>query len=216
MTCALHLPPCMGYLETLQIKEKSLTAEERSEYLGIALRQSGRLTLLVEDLFELAKLEAKEKLPHMESFSVAELIQDVLLKFSLKARNKGVRLGMKAAESIPFVYAEIGLIERVLENLLENALDHTPRDGSVSVNIRLGDRVTVSVTDSGCGISDSDIVHVFKPFYQSNKAHRDTHHAGLGLAISKRILELHNGNIEVCSQVGQGSTFSFDLPISWV
>ncbi|MEN8131663.1 MAG: HAMP domain-containing sensor histidine kinase [Pseudomonadota bacterium] len=203
-----------GYLETLQIKESMLSVDERAEYLAIALRQSERLTRLVEDLFELAKLETKEKIPHLESFPVAELLQDVVLKFQLKAKKKGIRLVMQVPESVPFVVAEIGLIERVLENLLENALDHTPRGGLVRVDIRQSDKVTVLVEDTGCGITASDLPQVFEPFYQVGKTHRGSHHAGLGLAIAKRILELHNSKIEVSSQVDRGTTFSFALPLA--
>lgn len=203
-----------GYLETLQIKQDTLSVDETAEYLAIALRQSERLTRLVEDLFELAKLETKEKTPYLESFSVAELLQDVVLKFQLKAKKKGIRLVMQAHESVPFVVAEIGLIERVLENLLENALDHTPRGGLVRVDIRQSDKVTVRVEDTGCGITASDLPQVFEPFYQAGKTRRGTHHAGLGLAIAKRILEMHNSKIEVSSQVDRGTIFSFGLPFA--
>lgn len=203
-----------GYLETLQIKAKTLTYQKRSEYLSIALRHSQQLTRLVEDLFELAKLEAKETQPHSEPFSIAELVQDVLQEFQLKAQGKGVQLAMQGFEGAPFVIAEIGLIDRVLENFLENALDHTPKGGGVDITLEAqNNHVTVSITDSGCGIAAVDLPHIFDLFYQSSHRHRGGQHAGLGLSIAKRILELHGSDIKVNSKMASGTTFSFSLPI---
>ena len=203
-----------GYLETLQIKDKALTNQKRSEYLGLALHHSARLARLVDDLFELAKLDAKETPPQVEPFSVAELTQDILLKFQLKAQKKGIELTMMVSESLPFVIAEIRLIERVLENLLENALNHTPKGGLVRIEIHPNkEEVSINVTDSGHGIAASDLPHIFDRFYQAGHRSREDRHAGLGLAIAKRILVLHGSTIHVKSQLAKGSTFTFTLPI---
>ena len=118
---ALH-----GYLETLIVKEDSLTPEERASYLAIVLRQSEHLTRLVGDLFELAKLEAQEESPQCEPFSLPELVQDVVQKFQLKADEDDVTLAMELDADLPLVSADIALVERVLDNLIDNALTHTP------------------------------------------------------------------------------------------
>ena len=203
-----------GYLETLQLKAGTLSEQERREYLDIALRHSERLTRLVMDLFELAKLDATHTPPRCEAFGPAELVQDVVQKFQLQAQQRGVSLGMEATGDMPLVSAEIGLIERVLENLIENALEHTPDGGRVTVSLRRdGERVLVDVTDTGSGIEATDLPRVFDRFYQAGNEHRGKGHAGLGLAIAKQILDLHHQPIEVFSSPGQGASFTFSLPV---
>jgi signal transduction histidine kinase len=202
-----------GYLETLQIKEQTLSPSKRAEYVAIALHHSKRLRRLVEELFELAKLDANEIQPHAEPFSVAELVQDVVLEFQLRAQRKGVDLTIKAPDALPFVNAEIRLIERVLENLLENALDHTSKGEEICVILHpIETVVSISVADTGCGIAGSDLPHIFDPFYQADNPHRGDHHAGLGLAIAKRIVELHGSDIKVNTEIEKGTTFTFELP----
>jgi signal transduction histidine kinase len=203
-----------GYLETLQLKGGTLSEAERTEFLQIALQHSERLTRLVAELFELAKLDAKETQPQREPFAPAELVQDVLQKYQLRAARQGIRLLMDPAENLPLVHADIALIERVLENLLDNAIGHTPPAGTVRVSLRRdGDRVAVTVADTGCGIPAADLPRVFDRFYQADNRHRGGTHAGLGLAIVKRILELHGGAIRVASVLGEGTTFVFSLPL---
>jgi len=204
-----------GYLETLQLKADSLSDEERSEYLAIALRHSERLTRLVMDLFELAKLDATRTPPRCEPFGAAELVQDVVQKFQLTAQRRGIDLHMEIGDHLPLVSAEIGLIERVLENLIENALEHAPDGGRVTVTLREeDDRVLISVSDNGHGIASTDLPRVFERFYQAGNEHRGKGHAGLGLAIAKQILDLHHQSIEVDSSSGQGATFTFSLGLS--
>jgi signal transduction histidine kinase len=202
-----------GYLESLKLKEQELTSEERADYLAIALRQSERLTRRVGELFELAKLDAQETQPECEPFAPAELAQDVVQKFQLKAQEKRLRLELEPVEGLPFVHADIALTERVLENLIENALRHTPAGGSVSVSLRQQDEMaSIKVTDSGSGIAEADRPLIFKSFYRAkDQQHGDS--TGLGLAIAKRIVELQGGEINVTSQLGEGSSFNFTLPV---
>lgn len=205
-----------GYLETLQLKAATLSEAERREYLGTALRHSERLTRLVLDLFELAKLDATRTPPRCEPFGAAELVQDVVQKFQLQARQRGITLNIDIADdTLPRVEAEIGLIERVLENLIENALEHTPEGGRVRVGIRRdAQRVLVTVSDSGRGIASADLPRVFDRFYQAGNDHRGKDHAGLGLAIAKQILDLHHQTIEVSSVPGNGASFTFSLAVA--
>ena len=209
------LASLQGYLESLKLKDAQLTGEERAEYLHIALRQSERLTCLVAELFELAKLDAKETTPQCEPFAPAELVQDVVQKFNLRADQGGVRLCMAPVQELPFVSADIALTERVLENLLENALNHTPESGEVRISLEQGTgSVVIRVSDSGSGISEKDLPHIFEPFYRADTRHpRGDEHAGLGLAITKRIVELQQGEIRVESRLGAGAAFAFSLPV---
>ena len=208
------LAALQGYIETLQLKAEGFDAATRAEYLDIALKHSQRLTRLVEELFELAKLEAKETQLHCEPFSLAELVQDVIQKFKLTAESGNIKLEMKAQKPLPFVNADIGLIERVLENLIANALRHTPAEGEITVMLKTNDtKVEIEVQDSGSGIAESELQNIFDRFYRVNNMERSSHHAGLGLSIAQRIVTMHGSKIRVTSKPGEGSRFIFDLPI---
>lgn len=211
------LASLQGYLETILLKEGRISAEEQKRYLEIAHRHSARLGKLVSELFELAKLDARETHPHVEAFSMGELVQDVLQKLQLSAERKGVGLHPLFRVDLPFVRADIALIERVLENLLENALRHTPEGGMVSVTmIPEEDHMKVQIKDTGTGIPEEEIPHIFDRFRRVKRDDRDrSDGAGLGLAISKRILDLHHSSIEVKSRFPDGGTVvSFTLPLS--
>lgn len=206
---ALH-----GYLETLRMKENQLSAGARSEYLAIALQQSERLRRLVDDLFQLAKLEAQDVRPAIEPVSIADLIQDVVQKYRLMAERNGIKLILGKESTVPFVLADVALIERVLENLIDNAIEHTPPQGEIVVSARLAGRdVDVEIRDTGEGIERRDLPLIFDRFFRGAAADKQKPHAGLGLAIARRILDLHNGRFEVHSQVSVGTAVLFSLPV---
>ncbi len=205
-----------GYLETLLMKADTLSAEEHRQYLQIALRHSQRLGTLVAELFELAKLDSGHAELHREAFAPGELVQDVALKYRLAASEQGVRIDTDIPPDLPFVNADIGLIERVLENLLDNAIRHTPEGGRVAVTLTVEDgQVWVRVADTGCGIPAEELAHVFDRFYQVKKSQGEAGSGiGLGLAIAKRILDLHASPIAVDSTPQTGTCFDFCLPAS--
>jgi signal transduction histidine kinase len=151
--------------------------------------------------------------PRIESFALGELVQDVVQKFRLNVEANQMTLQAKLGDDLPFVSADIGLIERVLENLIENALRYTPPGGRITVILsRMGENIVTRVTDTGCGIPPEELPHVFDRYHQVGNKHEKG--AGLGLAITKRILELHGSTIEVQSALNQGTTFSFLLAIA--
>lgn len=205
-----------GYLETLLLKDDDLSAEERRRYLQIAAAQSSQLNRLIGELFELAKLDSSETLLEMEPFSLAELVQDMVHKFSLEAQHRGITLQSELDGQLPFAYGDIGLIQRVLDNLIENALRHTPAGGRITLSLRSdADHITVKVADTGQGIPAADLGHIFDRFYrlQKDRAQNETsQNAGLGLAIVKRIIDLHGSVIRADSRPSRGTTFSFSLP----
>ena len=182
------------------------------------MKHAVHLGELIGDLFELAKLEANEIKPQLEPFALQELVQDVIHKFELKAQQNDVQLSQHLEEDPPFVYGDIGLIERVLDNLLDNALRHTPRGGSVTVVLTPhGDKVLLEVVDTGCGIAPQDMPHIFDRFYAPTESgHSGTEGTGLGLAIARHIVELHGGAINANSKLHKGTVFSFDLPVHQV
>lgn len=209
------LAALQGYLETLLIKEKELSAEQRREYLGIAIRHSERLSKLVAALFELAKLDAGDSAIRPEPFSAGELVQDVAQQYRLVAEKKRLTLEVRFDPDLPFVHADIGLIERVLENLIENALRHTPEGGVITLALGRPENgaLSVEVADTGRGIPAEDLPHIFERSYRAEKDRPDTGGLGLGLAIARRILELHGSAITVRSAPGAGTAFTFHLPV---
>ncbi len=201
-----------GYLETLDMKGDQLSKEERKQYLKQAIQNSEQLSVLIAELFELAKLEAQENIPDREEFNLAELAHDVVQKFQLKAQEKGIELKLEVAAKNLFACGDIGLIARVLENLLGNALKFTPSGGHVSVELKDTDNKTIiAIQDDGPGISAAELEKIFDRFYQSKENTNRATPGGLGLAIAKRIIDLHGGSIEVESLPGNGTSFTFSL-----
>lgn len=209
------LTSLQGYLETLAFKD-DLTPEERDKYMNTALKHSDRLRRLVSDLFELSKLDSAEVEINAEPFSLSELAQDVLVKFELSAGERGVELVGSFDPDLPFVRADIGRVERVLENLVKNGIEHTPPGGGVEIDLRLGDgQVQVRVADSGSGIRPEDLPRIFEPYYRASGGRKmGGEGTGLGLAIARRIVNLHGSEISVTSETDKGSEFSFSLPVA--
>jgi signal transduction histidine kinase len=208
------LASMQGYLETLLLKHGTIPPDEERGYLEIAAKHSERLGKLIRDLFQLTKLEAREVKPQCEEFPISELIQDVVQKFSLTAGKRGVRLETRAPQQPEHVFADIGMIESVLENLMENAIRHTPAGGVVRLEVSPAhSRLTIRVVDSGRGIPDDELKNIFDRYYHVDRGEKsDIGRTGLGLAITRHIVELHGGTIDVVSALDQGTTFSFDLP----
>lgn len=201
-----------GYLELLASGGERLPAAQREQYLGVALRQSEHLATLIDELFELAKLDFKGVELQREPFCLADLASDVMHKFQLDAQARQVTLAVEAAPGLPWVDADLSLIERVMDNLVGNALRHTPPGGCVSLRATAADgRVRAEVCDTGCGIAPADLPHVFDRYYRGRAGPR-AGGAGLGLAITKRILELHGAAVQVVSRAGEGACFGFSLP----
>jgi len=203
-----------GYLETLLLKDGSLSTQERRQYLQVATAQSTRLRQLIEELFELAKLDSSETVLNVEPFSLTELAHDIMHKFKLEAEKRNISIQANFVHNLPFAYGDIGLIQRVLDNLIENALRYTPTGGCITLSLTgAQDNIMVKVADTGKGIPENEIDHIFDRFYrlEKNRTASDTN-AGLGLSIAKRIVDLHGSTIQAASKPDQGTTFSFSLP----
>ncbi len=207
------LATLQGYIETLLIKEDQYSEVERKQYLEIAIKHCQRLNKLVNELLELAKLESPEMKINIEPFNLQELAQDILQKFMLKAEQHKIEINTQFKTPIPFVMADIALIERVFENLIENALHYTPENGSIGIHIKYEKDIIIEISDTGPGIPDHEIPHIFKRFYQSEKGRKGTKtHSGLGLAITQKIIELHQKEIFVIANEGKGTMFVIYLP----
>ena len=202
-----------GYIETLLMKEQHLPAEERKKYLEIIYDSSEKLARLIAQLFEYSKLEANQIQPEKEPFLLSELAQDVVGKYQILAREKNIQLQLEHPRELPLVFADVALVERALQNLIDNALKFTPKGGRINLRLQNRDRgVEVRISDTGPGIPESEQSQIFERYRKADGSPAKNKGAGLGLAIVKKILEIHNATIQVQSQQGQGTAFWFLLP----
>lgn len=186
-------------------------------YLRLGQGEVFRMSNLIDDLYELAQLDVGHLAIEREPSSLSDLISDTLETMRARAEAKGLQLHGKVTAELDPVWMASDKISRVLHNLLENAIRHTPKGGTVNVNAdRQGDQVCISVTDSGEGIPPEALPHVFERFFRAEqsrtRAGYDAGGTGLGLAIARGLVEAHGGRIWVESQLGAGTEFSFSLP----
>jgi two-component system sensor histidine kinase BaeS len=172
------------------------------------------LSLLINDLFQVAQLDAGGLVIQPAACSLSDLISDTLESFSAMARERGVNLSGSAAASVDPVTLDSPRIGRLLNNLIGNALRYTPSGGSVTVSAwREGAQVYLTVVDTGEGINADDLPHIFERFFRGEKSrNRGMGGAGLGLAIARGIVRAHGGSITAESQPGEGTTFRIILP----
>jgi len=202
-----------GFAETILLKEKNISEEERKKYLEIILQNSENLSKLVNDLFELSKLESNPKMIQQEPVQVAELVQDVADKFQIIAREKNISINTIYSKSLPLVYADIQMTDRVFQNILDNAIKYCSAGDVVTIELELlKNAVLVKITDTGKGIAEDELPYIFTRYYKGKKT-AGTNSTGLGLAIVKKILDLHKSTINVYSKINQGTRFEFNLPI---
>lgn len=203
-----------GYTETLMIKDKELSEGERVQYLNNINSSTEKLTKLVGQLFEYSKLEAKQIEPQKEPFLLSELAMDIYYKYQILAKELSINLKIEMEDGLPLVFADIALVERVIQNLVDNALKFTPEGGSITLHLKQTDsHVEMMVKDTGKGISEQDQVYIFERYRKASNTIQENFGAGLGLAIVKKILDIHQASINVISKPNQGAAFKFALPV---
>lgn len=204
-----------GYAETLLLKKDNISNEDRERYLETIVKSSERLKKLVSELFELSKLESKQIKPEMERFVIAELIYDIANKYRIISQKKGISINTVLSKDLPLVEADISLLERALQNLIDNAIKFCEEGDTINIEVNMNEvgKVNVRISDSGQGIQQEDIPHIFERYYKGREHSEST---GLGLAIVKKIVELHHSDIKVFSQPGKGTAFSFQLPVAQI
>jgi signal transduction histidine kinase len=191
---------------------------EQKNMVGMMERNTQNLIELVNDLLDAAKLESGTLQLELVSTDVRALIREVCEPLEPLAREKGITLTQELPEELPRLRADRPKIRRVIVNLLSNALKFTPKGGRVVVRVEeSGAALRVSVADTGIGIAAEDIPLLFDKYEQArHRATRGEKGTGLGLYITRQLVELHGGTIHVESVVGRGSTFSFILPIDGI
>ena len=207
-----------GYLDTLAMKHTNLSLPERQHYLDMSQAHHQRLSRLVSAMFELTMLESPSNAIESQRSSLTDLIDDVAQKFGGAATAAGIVISVDSPNMAVYVDMDVALIERVLENLIGNALRHTPAGGTITLTVqRESGRAKVIVSDSGSGIAPLELLSIFEPFRRGHtniNTNSRSNGAGLGLAIAKKIVTLHKGKIDASSIPGKGSTFVIDLPLS--
>lgn len=189
----------------------TLSEEEKEEYAKTIDHAAGRLSDLITNILKLNKLDNQRIVPEVKNYDVCRQLCECVLQFEDKWEEKGIELEMET-EDEAMVHADASLLELVWNNLISNAVKFTEPGGSITIRQTSNENlITVAVSDTGCGMSRESINHIFDKFYQGDTSH-STEGNGLGLALVKRVLELIDGDIQIASKKGEGSTFTVTLP----
>jgi two-component system, OmpR family, sensor histidine kinase ResE len=202
-----------GYSEAI-VDDIAESQEEKKEMAKVIYDESLRMGRLVNELLDLARMEAGHLQLTMEEINISSFINRIIHKFQGLAKDNEIQLFAEIENEITSISFDPDRIEQVLTNLIDNAIRHTPKGGSVKLSVTSEDKgIMIRVKDSGSGIPEDDLPFVFERFYKADKARtRGRAGTGLGLAIAKNIIDAHRGHISVQSKLGQGTTFSFLLP----
>jgi signal transduction histidine kinase len=190
--------------------------EKQEEYLSDILASGRHLLSLINDILDLAKIEAGRMDLDVEDFDVAEAVTNAVVLVRERATRKSLVLATSLEAGLGSAQGDQRKVKQVLLNLLSNAVKFTPEGGHVEVRAqRLNGQIEIAVTDTGIGIAEEDLDAVFEEFRQVGTDYSKKHEGtGLGLTLSKKFVELHGGRIWVKSQLGQGSTFTFTIPVN--
>ncbi|WP_258729548.1 sensor histidine kinase [Bacillus atrophaeus] len=204
------LASIQGFSQTLQ--SKKLSEEQRQHYLSIIENESRRMSQLSKQLLTLASLDKEKEILSKNTFDVAAQMKQVLFMIEWNWREKDLTVEMDLPSAL--IYADEQLLHQVWTNLLVNSIKFTERGGVITIKLmKKENEYHVEIKDTGIGISQNDLPHIFNRFYKADKArNRKEASSGLGLAITKKIIELHNGQIHVESQLGNGTAFHIYLP----
>ena len=215
------LSALLGYLETWQLSKDKLTEIEKDELVRIALENGQHISNLVEQLFELARLDSEQVSLDLEPVSLADLSYDVAQSLGLLAKDSGVSIQVTHPENDALIaQADLPKMERVLINLIDNAIRHCHQNDAISIELKRiqtngkndVSKIEVVIKDTGMGIPKEDLPYIFDAYYRAhNSAKSKKGNSGLGLAISKKIIELHGSKIKVESEEGKGARFSFSI-----
>jgi two-component system sensor histidine kinase ResE len=201
-----------GYSEAI-VDDIVASPEEQKELARIIYDESVRMTKLVNELLDLARMEAGHVELHVDTIELRPYLERIQRKFSNLARERGIALQLDISTKQSHLQIDPDRMEQVLTNLIDNAMRHTPQQGLVTLRVRGEQPLLLEVSDTGSGIPQEDLPFVFERFYKADKARtRGRAGTGLGLAIAKNIVEAHGGLISVQSKLGEGTTFTISLP----
>ncbi len=196
-----------GFAE--ELKRNDLTEEERIKYLDIIIEESNRLAELSTNILNLSKIEKQTILTDKVKVNIGEQIRKVILVEILKIENKNIELNLDI-DDVNAIVNE-GLMEQVWINIIENAIKYSNQNGILDISVKKNDEeIIVKIKDNGIGIEEEKLEHIFNKFYKIDKSTSSPGN-GLGLALAKKIVDLHEGKIEVKSKVNEGTEFTIEL-----
>ncbi|MBS4538502.1 HAMP domain-containing protein [Clostridium sp. D2Q-11] len=203
-----------SYTETLL--DGALESKDLSiQFLGVVNDECDRMSRIVRDLLQLSNFDNKEVKWEKEFISLSDLLLKSYTKLEISIKEKKQEIKIDVDDNVPLVYADKDAIEQVILNILSNAIKYTPENGFIEVKgVKQSEAVKIIIEDNGIGIPKEDLERIFERFYRVDKARsRDLGGTGLGLSISKRIIESHNGKINIESEYGKGTRVNITLPI---
>jgi signal transduction histidine kinase len=206
----------IGFSEVLRERMFGELNEKQADYLKDIHESGKHLLSLINDILDLSKIEAGRMELELSQFELPNTLQTALTLVRERAMRHGIALGLTIGAGVGQIQADERKVKQILVNLLSNAVKFTPDGGRVDVNARLDtDKVEVAVSDTGVGIAKEDREMVFEEFRQAGRDYtKKAEGTGLGLALTKRFVELHGGTITLESELGRGSTFTFTLPVA--
>ena len=204
----------IGFSEVLTERMFGELTEKQDEYLRDIYASGQHLLSLINDILDLSKIEAGRMELDPSDFDLSAAIDNAVMLVRERAGRRGIRLGREIEDRVGTIRGDERKVKQVLLNLLSNALKFTPEGGQVDVRAAVSDGLAeVSITDTGTGIAPEDQEAIFEEFRQVGTADKKVEGTGLGLALARKFIELHGGRITVKSRLGEGSTFTFTLPL---
>ena len=202
------------YAETMS-DDNELPPETEEEFLHVIIKESDRMTKIVQDLLELSRFDSGNSKLNIELFSIEQSIRDVYAAIALDAKKRDHTLNLELEWRIPMIRGDRARIEQVFMNIITNALKYTPDGGTINIICRNREReISITIEDTGIGIPHDDLARVFDRFYRVDKARtRESGGTGLGLSIAKEIISMHGGDIQIDSTQGIGTSVTVVLPI---
>lgn len=199
-----------GYAE--MIRDLNYDNEEkRNANLNVIIEETERLNILVEDILTLSKIQANKDTLNKEDFDLVELINNIIKRYSIYKETEGYNFEINTPNKL-IINADKKKIEQVIYNLINNAINYTGDDNKIIINIFQDKKIRVEIKDTGKGIKEEDLPHIWEKYYHSKKKHkRNVIGTGIGLSIVKTILESHKFKYGVISEVGKGTTFYFEI-----
>lgn len=202
-----------AYTETI-LRDPGMSEEQKREFLITIDEESNRLAELVNGLLEISKLDSGQFEVVKQDIDIVDIVEQTILSLKCTALNKKVELNQNIVGTIPHLWGHDSRIRSLVSNLISNAIKFTPSGGKVSVSLEYDNfDLKISVSDTGIGIPQEDISHIFDRFYRVPQTGKQIPGTGLGLAIVKEVAALHNGRVDVESELGKGTTFIVTLPL---
>ena len=207
------LTAIQGYLETIIDRGEGLSNAEKQRFMSVALKSAHSATRLVNDVHHLSKLDATEADIEREPLSATDLVMDVVMALKPACDEKKITIEADLAPALPLCIGNVQLLERLIRNVVENAIRYTPPHGTIRVHVAHDSRgARVTVLDSGLGIPQSELDRVANPFFRGKAAQSSVGGSGLGLSISSKIARLHGSELKVLSRQSEGTAVVFTIP----